>query len=505
MNLDQYDDSQSDSGVSADFSLNSMSDNETPIEKEIRLAFKREQSLRRSRGLDNTKEFIEIPLRKSVLSQDPPDKVQKDHSKERQFAGKKMQREIYAEAEREKVLVKLGRLPGFYDKGTVRQLQEKKLLFEAFQESKDLQISSDGTQESLNSMEILFQNHSSIQPTETSPKGHQNSKNQDHETFRTVQELKNRGTSSGSSCKILDGGYRDSSSKENTRHMGPNSPQFFPSLKEKKLLFESLQENKDLQSSRDQDTDVSGSFKAQRKSMDIFFQNQTSGLKTTQEPKDLQIKRNQDDKMLEISKEPAMNPGKVQNPKLCGPGFSEAVEQQVIIIENNPTVVSHTNRQVYKPVTAMDLRTIKSSPEELHHNSVQNPIANSEELKENPFFKLRSSLSLLPDMQKDIQEAKKREEELHKQRMCLYGNRSKVTVSPSRTTSTHSNTNTPGQNLNTSPVSSSFGKLDLTWPPPSLQNRHKTQPEVKEQRQMNLLVQRWESGLINGHTKDHHN
>ncbi|KAK3556563.1 hypothetical protein QTP70_010010 [Hemibagrus guttatus] len=427
-----------------------MSDNETPIEREIRLAFKREQSLRRSRGLDNTKEFIEIPLRKSVLSQDLPEKLLKDHSKERQFAGKKMQREIHTDAEREKVLVKLGRLPGFYDKGTVRQLQEKKLLFEAFQESKDLQISSGGTQEPLNSMEILFQNHSSIQPTETSPKGLQNLINQDHETFRTVQELKNEGTSSGSSCKILNGGNRDSSSKKNTRHTGPNSPQLFPSLKEKKLLFESLQENKDLQTFRDQNTEVSGSFKARSKSMDLFFQNQTSGLKTIQEPKELQIKRNQDDKMLEISKEPAKNL-KVQNPKPCGPGFSEAVEQQVIIIENSPTVISHTNRQVYKPVTATDLRTIKSSPEELHHNSVQNPIANSEELKENPFFKLKSSLSPLPDMQKDIQEAKTREEELHKQRMCLYGNRSKVTVSLSKTTSTDSNTNTPGKNLNTSP------------------------------------------------------
>ncbi|TTJ23340.1 hypothetical protein Baya_15522 [Bagarius yarrelli] len=118
MDLDQYDDSQSDSGVSADFSLNSMSDTETPIEREIRLAFKREQSLRRSRGLDETKEFIEIPFRKSILSQNISNNPTKDHGKERQFAGKKMQREIHAEAERETVLVKLGRLPGFYDKGT---------------------------------------------------------------------------------------------------------------------------------------------------------------------------------------------------------------------------------------------------------------------------------------------------------------------------------------------------------------------------------------------------
>ncbi|MCJ8736428.1 hypothetical protein PDJAM_G00012390 [Pangasius djambal] len=505
MDLDQYDDNQSDSGVSADFSPNSMSDNETPIEREIRLAFKREQSLRRSRGLDETKEFIEIPLRKSILSQDLPEKSVKDHGKERQFAGKKMQREIHAEAEREKVLVKLGRLPGFYDKGTVRQLQEKKLLFEVFQESKDPQIPSDRTQEPINSLEMIFQNHSPFQPIETSPKDLQISRNQDHETFRTDQEPKNEGKSCISSCKIINGGNQDCSSKEHARHLElDSSPQLFSSLKEKKLLFESLQENKNLQTSRDQDNEVSGSFKEQRKSMDIFFQNQNSGLKAIQEPKDLQIKRNQDD-MSESSKEPTRNL-QFQNPKPCGPGLSEAVDRQVIIIENIPTVISHTNRQVYNPVTATDSGSVRSSPEELHRNlQVQTQKANGEELKENPFFKLRSSLSLLPDVHKDIQEVKKREEELRKQRMSLYGNGSKVTASPSRTTPTHSHANTPGQHLNTTPVSSSFGKLDLTWPPPSLQNGHKPHSEVKEQRQTNLLVQRWESGLINGHGDDHHN
>ncbi|XP_053493427.1 uncharacterized protein misp3 [Ictalurus furcatus] len=533
MDLDQYDDSQSDSGVSADFSPNSMSDNETPIEREIRLAFQREQSLRRSRGLDETKEFIDIPLRMSILSQDLTEKSVKDHGKERQFAGKKMQREIHTEAEREKVLVKLGRLPGFYDKGTVRQLQQKKRLFEAFQESKDLQISSDGTQEPRNSVEMLFQNHSPFQPIETSPKVLQTSRNHDHETFKSVQEPRNEGKSYVSSCKITNGGNQDCSSKEHRRHLElDSSPQLFPSLKEKKLLFESYQENNYLPISRDQDSEVSGSFKERRRSLDVFFQNQNSGIKAIQEPKDLQIRRNQDNKMSGFSKEPTRSL-QVQNPKLSGPGFSEAVDQQVIIIENKPTVISHTNRQVYKPVTVTDSESVRSAPENLHYNSqVQNQTANDKELKENPFFKLRSSLSLIPDVHKDIQEAKKREEELHKQRTILYGNRSKVTVSLSRITPTHSQANTPGQHLNTTPgealiaggtgssktptgrrenptaatkMSLSFGKLDLRWPPPSLQNGHKTHPEAKEQRQKNLLVQRWETGLINGHSNDHHN
>lgn len=449
MDLDQYDDSQSDSGVSADFSPNSMSDNETPIQREIRLAFKREQSLRRSRGLDETKEFIEIPVRKSILSQDLPEKSVKDHSKERQFAGKKMQREIHAEAEREKVLVKLGRLPGFYNKGTMRQLEEKKLLFEAFREPRDLQISSEGTQEPINSLEMLFQKHSPFQATETSRKDLQVSRNQDHETFRTVQELKDKGTSCVSSCKIVNGGNQDCSSKEHTRHLELNSsPQLFPPLKEKKLLFESLQQHKDLQVSRNQDIEVSGSFKKRRKSLDLFFQNQNSEFKATQECKDIVMKRNQD-KKSGFSKEKKRNL-QVQNPKLWGPGFSEAVDRQVIIIENNPPVISHISRQVSKPVT--DSGSVRSSPEELHHNSqVQSQSANGEELKENPFFKLRSSLSLLPDVQKDIQEAKKREEELRKQRTSLYDNGSKVTASPSRSTLAHSHANAPGQHVNTTP------------------------------------------------------
>lgn len=452
MDLDQYDDNQSDSGVSADFSAYSMSDYETPIEREIRLAIKREQSFRRSRGLEETKEFIEIPLRKSILSQGLSEKSVKDHSKERHFAGKKMQREIHAEAEREQVLVKLGRLPGFYDKGTVRQVQEKKLIFEAFRESKDFQTSTDGTQEPINKLEMTLQNHSPFQPIETSSKGLQISRNQDHETFRTIQEPKNEGTSCISSCKIVNGGNQDCSSKGHARHLElDSSPQFFPSLKEKKLLFESLQENKDLQISRNQDSEVSGSYKEQRKNVNMFFQNQNSGLKVIEEPKDLQIKRNQNNKVSGFSKEPTRNL-QVQNPKACGPGFSEAVNRQMIIIENKPTVISHTNRQVSKPVTVMDSGSVRSSPEELHHNSqVQNQMANGEVLKENPFFKLRSSLSLFPDVQKDIQEAKKREEELHEQRTSLYGNRSKVTVSPSRTTPTHSHTNTPGQHLNITP------------------------------------------------------
>lgn len=154
MESDSCDDSQSDSGVSADFSPCSTLEGsatiptgstatvpkETPIEKEIRRAIEREQSLRRSRGLPNpptSPEYVDIPLRKTVVSQSLPAKSEMCQGKDRQFAGKKMQHEIHEEAQREQDLVKLGKVPGFYDKGTVRQLKEKKQLFEAFQKPND--------------------------------------------------------------------------------------------------------------------------------------------------------------------------------------------------------------------------------------------------------------------------------------------------------------------------------------------------------------------------------
>ncbi|KAM4750900.1 uncharacterized protein misp3 [Anableps anableps] len=145
MRTDMYDDGQSDSGVSADFhsyrtqnSSTSMSSDspgpvstETPIEREIRRAIEREQSLRRSRGLPNQRtfpEYVEVPLRKSLLSQSVTPKW--SQNKDREFAGKKMQHEIHEETRREQDLVKIGKIPGFYDKGTVRQIKERKQLFE---------------------------------------------------------------------------------------------------------------------------------------------------------------------------------------------------------------------------------------------------------------------------------------------------------------------------------------------------------------------------------------
>ncbi|KAL0190423.1 hypothetical protein M9458_013121, partial [Cirrhinus mrigala] len=326
MQVDHFDDSQSDSGVSADFSPNSAADvleghdndapqpsesppNETPIEREIRLTMKREQSLRRSRGLsdtnDRTNEYVEIPLRRPILSQDLQIRPNPSHSIDRQFAGKKMQKEISTETEREKVLVELGRLPGFYDKGSEVQLQEKKQLFESFQEPKESVIAV-----------------SRRSPTLESAAG--------------LQEVE-------SAVDV----------KQRLMQFSQTSP-----------------------TPPDQYGGSNGSPPAAR-----------------------------------------------------GPGLSEGIKGQIIIIEANtiPTTVggykttSWTDGGSAKVMNSPNVRSSSAKPD----RSRQSPHLEDEDLslvKENPFFKLRSSMSLQSQqVELDIMEAKKRERELQRQRNSLYG------------------------------------------------------------------------------------
>ncbi|CAL9700390.1 unnamed protein product [Knipowitschia caucasica] len=158
---------ESDSGVSADFSPGSTLESggsstrvhkETPIEREIRRAVEREHSLRRSRGLPNqptAPEYVEIPLRKAVFFSPTllPTKTERCQDKDKLFAGKKMQQDIHEEAKREQDLVKLGKIPGFYDKGTIRQLKERKQLFEAFQMQNDVQSKAISTSNDISIVE----------------------------------------------------------------------------------------------------------------------------------------------------------------------------------------------------------------------------------------------------------------------------------------------------------------------------------------------------------------
>lgn len=306
------DESQSDSGVSVDFSPNSMTDasdcpakpespqNETPIEREIRLAVMREQNLRRDRGLDDApdraKEFVEIPTRKPILSQDPKRSPSLD--KDRQFAGKKMQMEISAEAEREKVLVDLGRLPGFYDKGMEVQVQEKKLLFESLQD----------------------------------PNGRSNSTS--GEQAAAVQDFE---------CSV--------------------------DIKQRMMQF-------------------------------------------SQNPP---------------SPPAAAEPEGSKSDPPVGPGLTESTRAQVIIIETNTIFTPVPDSNSARETTS---RTDGGSRTD-HNVSFSEPVVTTQQqsfedkddqslVKENPFFKLRSS-AMLPQVEQDIKEAKERERELQVQRSSLYG------------------------------------------------------------------------------------
>ncbi|XP_067315124.1 uncharacterized protein misp3 [Pseudorasbora parva] len=452
MQVDHFDDSQSDSGVSADFSPNSTTDvseglvstddpqpigssppNETPIEREIRLTMKREQSLRRSRGLcditDRTNEFVDIPMRRPILSQDLQIRPNPSLDKDRQFAGKKMQKEISAETEREKVLVELGRLPGFYDKGTEVQLQEKKLLFESFQEQKE-SVAAFSRRSASNSTYV--------------------------ESAAGIQEV-------------------DSAVRQRLMQFSQSSPT-----------------------------------------------------------------------------PPAMAQyGGTNNspPAARGPGLTEGITGQIIIIESDsfPTTVggpnggyktsSWTDGGSAKVMNPVGVRASSAEPV----NARQNPnveVTEDEDssiVKENPFFKLRSSMTLLSQVELDIKEARERERELQRQRNSLYGGSSmdleegggarmdsktesgvkertgssnkEIRSSPPPLTSLTPTGRQSEMITATTSVRQSTGKLDLTWPPPQVDEEQRPLPEKthKIPRQRNQLLERWESGMVNGHVEDNNN
>ncbi|XP_018110380.1 mitotic interactor and substrate of PLK1 isoform X1 [Xenopus laevis] len=105
--------------------------NETPIEREIRLAKEREENLRRERGIQvstETNEIVEI-LKNSVIpftSNEPSQKKSKDRARTSIF----LQREIEKEAQREADLKNEGKVAGLYDKGTAQEIDERRKLFE---------------------------------------------------------------------------------------------------------------------------------------------------------------------------------------------------------------------------------------------------------------------------------------------------------------------------------------------------------------------------------------
>uniref|UniRef100_UPI00398EB34A mitotic interactor and substrate of PLK1-like isoform X2 n=1 Tax=Pristiophorus japonicus TaxID=55135 RepID=UPI00398EB34A len=104
---------------------------ETPIEKEIRFAMEREESLRKERGIRksvSSEEMVQIKT-KPLLSHLPPTSPflkSKDKNRMVFFA----QREIERDSKREETLRQEGKVKGLYDKGMPQEVEERKKVFE---------------------------------------------------------------------------------------------------------------------------------------------------------------------------------------------------------------------------------------------------------------------------------------------------------------------------------------------------------------------------------------
>ncbi|XP_066492656.1 mitotic interactor and substrate of PLK1 isoform X2 [Tiliqua scincoides] len=105
---------------------------ETPIEREIRLAQEREANLWKERGIQRTNskdELVEIRS-KPLLSSSISSLVSSRKGKDTPRVSFNIQREIEQETKREEDLQKEGRLLGTYDKGNLQELGERRKVFE---------------------------------------------------------------------------------------------------------------------------------------------------------------------------------------------------------------------------------------------------------------------------------------------------------------------------------------------------------------------------------------
>ncbi|XP_059494512.1 A-kinase anchor protein 2-like isoform X2 [Stegostoma tigrinum] len=104
---------------------------ETPIQREIRLAVEREESLRKERGIKksgSSEEMVEIRA-KPLLSQLPPTSpFSKSKDKNRMVFF--VQREIEMDSKREEKLKEEGKVQGLYDRGTPEEVEKRKKVFE---------------------------------------------------------------------------------------------------------------------------------------------------------------------------------------------------------------------------------------------------------------------------------------------------------------------------------------------------------------------------------------
>ncbi|NWU84771.1 MISP protein, partial [Onychorhynchus coronatus] len=142
--------------------------NETPIEREIRMAMEREENLWKERGiqrLTSSSELVEIQTKPVLALHASPGPGRK--GKDRGRASLYVQREIEQETKREEDLKRQGRLLGAYDRGTYQELDERRRVFE--QEEAPLQRSTAPRQaEEQRSWvkELVVEQPSSPSPTE---------------------------------------------------------------------------------------------------------------------------------------------------------------------------------------------------------------------------------------------------------------------------------------------------------------------------------------------------
>nr|XP_029491023.1 uncharacterized protein LOC115109913 [Oncorhynchus nerka] len=423
------DDDQSDSGVSTDFSpvgtheihttTSPIIDNkapppqkETPIEREIRRSAEREQSLPRSRCMSNTQEgqeVVDIPLMKTpLLAKTLSSKAGPGQGADWQFSEKKMQKEISQEIQRELVLVNMGKIPGVYSKGTVHQMSERKLLFEAFQQG-----NAEG-------------------PTR-------------HRRPLTTAGLGMRG------------------------HV-------YPSVLERTRSMELV------------------SFKG------------------------CPLSRAHSHQLFDLKAQKEASSG--QNPSAENQPAAKGAARKVVILESDNTIIAHyPNRDIgaqrlYRSLDCLSIGGTVSTEEE-HTDEVRgeqpgNEDEGSDILRENPFFKLRPSLAMKPEVEKDIREAREREEELRRQRCSLYGEAGVGGGRPDGTEDPSPDSPTTRIPSSTSSFTASVdgrqskGKLDRTWPPPNPKSARENPGQTQEPKvykaggQKTPLWQRWEAGMVNG-------
>ncbi|XP_068090150.1 mitotic interactor and substrate of PLK1 isoform X2 [Hyperolius riggenbachi] len=104
---------------------------ETPIEREIRLALEREENLRRERGIQHPVESNEmVEIQKNPVLFVSPETQESKKTKDRSRTSLYLKREIEKEAQREADLKNEGKVVGLYDKGNAKELDERKKLFE---------------------------------------------------------------------------------------------------------------------------------------------------------------------------------------------------------------------------------------------------------------------------------------------------------------------------------------------------------------------------------------